>query len=144
MSGNLPLFVYGTLKAGFPNADACRGRHRIGRFRTCEPMPLWLVGAARLPWLIDDPGAGHHVIGELIDLDHTLLAVLDEFEEVDQPHGYRRRVISVETYRADRHETTSAWAYLKDPAQLHDRLWRLGPLAEYGRQHADLYRPTLE
>ena len=43
-----PLFVYGSLKEGFPNFHVNQGRRVPGEFRTVRPHPLYLVGG-RLP-----------------------------------------------------------------------------------------------
>ena len=46
------LFVYGSLKQGFPNAHVNSGRRRPGSYLTRERLPLYLVGAGHLPCLL--------------------------------------------------------------------------------------------
>ncbi len=53
------LFVYGTLKQGFPNHGINTGRRVPGRFRTRKAHPLLVVRLPhedRAPWLLDQPG----------------------------------------------------------------------------------------
>ena len=53
------VFVYGTLKRGFPNHDAWMKDYPcIGRFRTCVAFPLVVGGKWFSPYLIAEPGVG--------------------------------------------------------------------------------------
>ena len=51
------LFVYGSLKEGFPNFHVNRGRRRPGSFVTAQPHELWLLGG-QLPALFAAAGDG--------------------------------------------------------------------------------------
>jgi len=53
--GHTLVFVFGTLKQGFPNFATNRGRRVGGTFRTLERLPLLLVGQRHVPWLIHSP-----------------------------------------------------------------------------------------
>ncbi|WP_039841607.1 gamma-glutamylcyclotransferase [Vibrio owensii] len=48
------VFVYGTLKEGFPNFKSNNGTRYQGKFTTLETYPLYLVGDRYSPWLILD------------------------------------------------------------------------------------------
>ena len=122
------VFVYGTLKRGFPYFDIAMRTHRfVGRFLTRERYPLVIAGAWYSPTLIFEPGRGHRVIGEVFEVDTAGLAHLDDFEGTDSPAGYRRTTIAVAA-EADKTES-EAWAYVKDRARIdviHSQM-----LAEY-------------
>jgi gamma-glutamylaminecyclotransferase len=51
------LFVYGTLKEGFPNHHLNVGRRLPGEFRTRKPFQLFVVqlpNEERAPWLVKE------------------------------------------------------------------------------------------
>ena len=132
------VFVFGTLKAGFPNFGTNRGVRVPGSFQTVTPYPLYLVGERHSPWLLDDPGAGHCVVGELYRVDSAALAAMDKLERVSESDGYRRKLLEL---RGSEGELLSAHAYLKQRQHLAPSDIRLGPLREYESEHAVLYRP---
>jgi gamma-glutamylaminecyclotransferase len=133
------VFVFGTLKQGFPNFATNRGVRVGGVFVTRQPYPLYLVGERHSPWLVDEPGSGARVAGELFRVDAQSLEAMDQIERVAEPDGYRRVLLQVEcSETAAVHE---AYAYLKPPGQLAGSQIREGPLAAYTRDHAALYRP---
>lgn len=89
------MFVYGSLKAGFPNHGLLQGAQRVpGRFRTARPYPL-LLAAGRLPCLLDEPGHGLPVQGEVYQVDAPTLQALDRLERLGEPGGYRRVQVPV-------------------------------------------------
>ncbi|MFD2451175.1 gamma-glutamylcyclotransferase [Ideonella paludis] len=48
------IFVYGTLKEGFPNAHLNQGRRVLGHFRTVQRFPfMWCA----CPWRTAHPGS---------------------------------------------------------------------------------------
>lgn len=132
------VFVFGTLKDGFPNFHVNRGRRIPGRFSTRERYPLYLVGERHVPWMLDTPGLGERVAGELYEVDAEALAAMDRLERVGEPGGYRREAILV----LDGTRGVEAFAYLKATAELGSQP-RVGPLAEYTAEHARLYRPRV-
>jgi len=100
------LFVYGTLKRGLGNHHVLvgAGAEFISEVRTVDPLPLVIDG---LPYLVDRPGEGHQVQGELYRV------VRDEgWESLDRLEGhpsfYCRRVIATVDENGERFE---AWAY---------------------------------
>ena len=87
------LFVYGTLKAGFPNHHLNTGRRVPGRFVTCQAYPMYVVrlpAEDRTPWLMNQPGQGQPVHGEVYEVDEADLPAIDRLEEVGQPTGYEQ------------------------------------------------------
>ncbi|MCB1741804.1 MAG: gamma-glutamylcyclotransferase [Gammaproteobacteria bacterium] len=136
------VFVFGTLKDGFPNHAVNQGRRLPGTFRTCAPLPLYLVGERCSPWLLDQPGEGHQVLGEVFEVDADGLAAMDVLERVDRADGYQRVEIDVEPCDAAAPGGgLRVHAYLKAPRQLLPDMQRLGPLAVYTLEHARLYKP---
>ncbi|KQP47703.1 gamma-glutamylcyclotransferase family protein [Pseudorhodoferax sp. Leaf274] len=138
-------FVYGTLKQGFPNFARNTGRRIGGAYRTQQPYPLYVVqlpNEDRAPWLMDQPGAGHQVLGEVFEVDAALLAAMDAFEEVGLPGGYVRSQITIEAVDAPP-AVLRVQAYLKPPAQLALGHLREGPFAAYTAALAAGYRIDL-
>ena len=52
------VFVFGTLKEGYPNFATNRGRRIPGDFVTRERYPLYLMGERFSPWLVSSPAKG--------------------------------------------------------------------------------------
>ena len=134
------LFVFGTLKAGFPNFAINRGRRVPGRFRTEAAYPLFLVGERQVPWMLDAAGTGFAVLGELYDVDAPALREMDALERVGQPGGYVRQAIRVVAADIAGGVPLSVQAYLKPAHTLAPLDIRLGPLADYTLAHAARYR----
>ncbi|MEP6792157.1 MAG: gamma-glutamylcyclotransferase family protein [Ramlibacter sp.] len=134
------VFVFGTLKEGFPNFAINRGTRVAGSFVTARPFPLYLVGERCSPWMIDQPGQGHVVAGQVFEVDGETLAQMDALERVDQPDGYRRLSIEVASAQDRQGATMTVFAYLKPAQQFDAGAARHGPLADYTLEHAALYR----
>jgi gamma-glutamylaminecyclotransferase len=133
------VFVFGTLKEGFPNFHINRGRRVPGDFVTVQVYPLYLVGERRSPWMLDQPGAGLNVRGQVFEVDDAALAQMDLLERIGEPDGYRRVRIAVAAPPAP--DTLEVFAYLKNPTEFPPvAADALGPLAEYTPTHAALYR----
>ena len=131
------VFVFGTLKAGFPNFAVNQGR-RVGTvFRTVQPHPLYLMGARHVPWMIDAPGTGECVAGEVYEVDAAALAAMDELEGVGRDDGYHRKALQVQ---GDDAAVVTAQVYMKHTEQVVQADVRDGPLDEYTPEHAALYR----
>ena len=136
------VFVFGTLKQGFPNHQRNRGRRLEGRYRSLEAYPLLLVGERHSPWLVDVPGEGRPVYGEVYELEDAELAEMDLLERIDQPDGYRRKALLVIDEISKQELRVQAYLkpveqYLALPAsEIHS-----GPLSEYSLAHAAAYRP---
>ncbi|KAM8977476.1 gamma-glutamylaminecyclotransferase [Pelodytes ibericus] len=93
------IFVYGTLKSGQPNfhimTDGKRGKAAFkGTGKTVEKYPLVIAEKANIPFLLNVPGTGHHIVGEIYFVDDQLLQFLDEFESC--PDMYQRTLQRIE------------------------------------------------
>jgi gamma-glutamylaminecyclotransferase len=130
------VFVFGTLKEGFPNFAVNKGVRLPGSFRTLDRFPLYLVGERHVPWMLDLRGEGERVVGEVYEVDDAALAAMDRLERVGELDGYRRAVIRVEGDVAP----IEVFAYLKFAPHLVRSEARLGPIEEYTLDHARLYR----
>jgi gamma-glutamylaminecyclotransferase len=131
------VFVFGTLKAGFPNCTVNQGRRVGGVFRTVLPHPLYLMGDRHVPWMIDVPGSGQCVAGEVYEVDAAALAAMDELEGVGRADGYHRKALQVQ---GDDATVVLAQVYMKHTEQVTQGDVRDGPLAEYTLEHAARYR----
>ncbi|KAJ3588815.1 hypothetical protein NHX12_009669 [Muraenolepis orangiensis] len=93
------VFVYGTLKKGQPNhhrmLDPANGKARfLATARTVQAYPLVIVGEYNVPFLMNIPGEGCRIRGEIYGVDDRMLAFLDAFECV--PTMYQRTVVRLE------------------------------------------------
>lgn len=135
-----PLFVYGSLKEGFPNFHVNKGKRIPGRYRTVQPHPLFLADG-RLPCLLLSPGAGHHVAGELFEVAVADLVAMDRFERVGEPEGYMRTVIQVELVEPGRDPVPlDAFVYVRHGSLLAAPGAHIGPISEYTQEHAKALR----
>ena len=130
------IFVYGTLKEGFPNHARNPGQRVVGGFRTRQRLPLYVVrlpSENRAPWLVNSPGEGHQVMGQVFEVDSATLAQMDAFEEVHLPTGYVRADVELEPVDGGTTvpHTLRAHVYLKRPTELPQCLAIEGPFAEY-------------
>ncbi len=96
------LFVYGTLKSGYPNHFLLSSGHFIGRATTTGMYGFYLgpdphaPEAPPIPYLFAKPKPGNgpvHVHGEVWEVDHSTLAQLDQLE--GHPKWYQRKKITV-------------------------------------------------
>ncbi|MEJ8857985.1 gamma-glutamylcyclotransferase family protein [Variovorax robiniae] len=132
------VFVFGTLKEGFPNFATNEGRRVEGEFVTLERYPMYLVGERHSPWMIDLPGQGHCVAGQLFEVDEAALARMDALERITEPDGYRRLRIRV-AKRGEELDAVEAFVYLQPTMPAASDI-RVGPLDDYSPAHASLYR----
>jgi gamma-glutamylaminecyclotransferase len=139
-AGRTLLFVFGTLKQGFPNAATNRGRRVGSVFRTLDRLPLLLMGERHVPWMIDSPGLGERVAGELYEVDTAALAAMDALERVGEPDGYQRKAVRVQADATGDATVVQAQVYMKRADQVIETDVQLGPLAEYTLEQAKKYR----
>ncbi|XP_030457101.1 putative gamma-glutamylcyclotransferase At3g02910 [Syzygium oleosum] len=135
------IFTYGTLKRGFPNhplmEDLIRSRDAVplGPRVTRLPHPL-VLGPFGIPFLVNLPGRGHRVRGELFSVSPRGLSRVDELEGIGRGH-YERLPIEVEGDGGP----AEAEAYFAH-ASFGEGLWRrrgeVG-LSEYTRECAGEY-----
>ncbi|CAL8290890.1 unnamed protein product [Lota lota] len=93
------VFVYGTLKKGQPNhhrmLDPANGHARfLAAARTVDKYPLVIAGEHNIPYLMNAPGEGERVRGEIYGVDDRMLSFLDAFECV--PAMYQRTVVRLQ------------------------------------------------
>ncbi len=143
-SGSL-LFVYGSLKEGFPNFHVNGGRRVPGRFRTVHPHPLYLADGV-LPCLLPAAGQGHRVAGQLFEVGAAELARMDRLEKVGEPGGYERVTIEVERDGNGDGDGDGngcgpvgpwpAFVYVQHESRLAGTGPHIGPIEEYTHEHA--------
>ena len=124
------IFVFGTLKQGFRNFHINRGRRLGGDVVTVQPHPLYVIGPLCLPWLLDRPGQGQPVVGQLFEVDEATLAAMDQLERVDDPQWYVRRRIAVLPHPGGG-EPLQAWVYFGGEPGFAGAVQHVGPVAEY-------------
>lgn len=132
------IFVYGTLKEGFPNHFRNAGRRLPGDFQTKLAFPFYVVrlhNEERAPWLVDKAGDGHRVTGQVFQVDSATLRAMDAFEEVGLPCGYVRVEVELELVDGAS-EALRAYAYMKQEHQLGECLAIEGPFPEYTQELA--------
>lgn len=93
------IFVYGTLKKGQPNYhrlfDSTNGKAEfLASALTADKYPLVIAGQHNIPFLLNIPGRGRRVHGEIYRVDDKMLRFLDDFEGV--PAMYQRTPVRVE------------------------------------------------
>jgi gamma-glutamylaminecyclotransferase len=89
----MKVFIYGTLKRGFPLFDkGLVGARYLGDVETVERYPLYIAGSSYGPMMLDRAGEGLHIRGELFEVEEDRLQVLDELEDVDDKTSFRSTV----------------------------------------------------
>lgn len=95
------VFVYGTLKKGEPNHHWLTNREKNGvsrfvaRGSTVVKFPLVIGTRYNIPFLLARPGVGHHIQGEIYEVDDQMFGKLDELE--DYPRYYDRELQQIKT-----------------------------------------------
>jgi gamma-glutamylaminecyclotransferase len=140
--GHNLVFVFGTLKQGFPNFATNRGVRLPGEFQTVACYPLYLVGERWSPCTCM-PGQGMQVQGQVFAVSDAALAAMDALERIHAEDGYRRLPIAVVEMAPGAPQQRHVQAYLKPPGQLDPALIRKGPMAVYALADALLYRPRV-
>jgi len=132
------LFVFGTLKEGFPNFNKNKCSRLAGDFHTRKPYPLYLIGERSSPWLILKKGQGHQVYGQVFNVSNAALLYMDKLERISEADGYQR--VELEVCNQQTGETIEAFAYGKPIAQLSTAIIQCELSGEYTLEHASLYR----
>ncbi|XP_024150049.1 gamma-glutamylaminecyclotransferase C [Oryzias melastigma] len=93
------VFVYGTLKRGQPNHyrmfDSTNGKAEfLATALTTQRYPLVIATKYNIPFLLNLPGQGQRVHGEIYEVDERMLKFLDDFESV--PSMYQRTLVELE------------------------------------------------
>lgn len=94
----IQVFVYGTLKKGEPNHFWLTKKENgfaqfISGGKTDIKFPLIIATKYNIPFLLNVPGTGQNVSGEIYSVDETMLKNLDELE--DYPDLYDRTIFNV-------------------------------------------------
>jgi len=112
------IFVYGTLKRGFRNHFMMNSPSSVylGTGRTAAAFPLVTFTDRHVPYLLDVPGVGKQIEGELYLCDERHLQALDDFEGV--PAYYRRVSTKIELTEV------SDWARMQQILGEEDRKGR--------------------
>ena len=133
-----PVFLFGTLKQGFPNSSKNKGSRVPGEFLTKNRYPLYLVGERHSPWLVLSEGEGFQVRGQVFMIDEATLIDMDRLERTHETDGYCR--VQMTVYSEFTNEEMQVHVYVKPPEQLEGMLVQLGPIAEYELEHSLLYQ----
>jgi len=96
------VFVYGTLKRGFPNHFFLEGQKRLGGATTADTYALY---EDEYP-LVSRQERVSRIRGEVYEVGDTILKRLDTLE--DHPAFYRREEVEVDL---DSGERVTAWLY---------------------------------
>lgn len=94
------VFVYGTLKQGQPNhkwlTDASNGVATfISSGTTTQKLPLVIGTRYNVPFLLNKPGIGNFIHGEIYEIDEQMLTRLDILEQY--PELYNREIQDIQT-----------------------------------------------
>lgn len=107
------LFVYGTLKAGRPNHYKMKETTFLGTAITKHRFPLVVGGPNFTPYLINQPGTGYHIKGEIYKLNEMQFREMDAFEKV--PEYYHRLPIELQNWNLDK----ECYTYFKTEVNNH-------------------------
>lgn len=93
-----PVFVYGTLKRGEPNHNYLTDKNKgFAKFicsgKTDIQFPLIIATKYNIPFMLNAPGTGSNICGEIYSIDESMLQHLDGLE--DYPEIYDRNVFDV-------------------------------------------------
>ena len=134
------VFVYGTLKEGFANFGINTGRRIPGDYRTAERYPLHIVTEYHIPWLVNRPGSGERVTGQLFEVDDNTLREMDRLEQIDEDGWYARELIRVFPVGDDAGSGIEAFVYFGAASRLASDVVHAGPLAEFTAEQNERFR----
>lgn len=89
------VFVYGTLKRGEPNHHWLTKKDNgfskyLSNAVSTQKYPLVVGTRYNIPFLLNKPGNGNYVMGEIYEIDDQMMSKLDVLE--DYPKFYDREV----------------------------------------------------
>ncbi|CAG9813780.1 unnamed protein product [Phaedon cochleariae] len=143
--GKHMVFVYGTLKKGEPNhswfSKNAGGFYKyLADAKTTEKYPLIIATKYNIPFILESPGNGTNVIGELYEVDDKVMADLDILE--DHPNFYRRKLYDVLTLNGQ-NTTSKAWIYMIEtfnPDLLNETFFEnYSSLGNHGKKYVERY-----
>lgn len=86
----MKVFIYGTLKRGFAlHSKGLSDTEFLGDVQTVKPYPLFIAADFFGPMMLNRPGEGTEVSGELFEVSEDQLPKLDELEDVGQEGSFR-------------------------------------------------------
>ncbi|XP_072030138.1 putative gamma-glutamylcyclotransferase CG2811 isoform X1 [Amphiura filiformis] len=117
------VFVYGTLKRGQPNHEKMTNPDNgqatfIGEARTVEKWPLVIATKFNIPFMLDKPGLGHRVQGEVYSINNTMLEALDKLERHPKVHTRNKIDIEMNPTSRSEDEKTSLDSTVPDEASI--------------------------
>lgn len=98
------VFVYGTLKRGEKNHHLLENPNNgvakyLYKAVTPDRYPCVLGTRYNIPFMLNKPGQGVYVMGEMFEVDDKMLAKLDELEGVaDGYYSREKRVFNLFAY----------------------------------------------
>ncbi|MFB9175471.1 gamma-glutamylcyclotransferase family protein [Roseibium salinum] len=105
------VFVFGTLKRGFPLHERGLSEAKLlGQYRTRERYPLLVAGPWFAPMMLNEPGIGYQVVGELYETNDITIENLERIESVGEPGNFR---LSIEVEPAEGGSACLALVYMK-------------------------------
>jgi len=138
-AGTFKVFVFGTLKEGFPNFYLNKGIKQNGAYKTLKNYLFYLMGERHTPCVFEQKNQGEAIMGELYTVNKQQLDVLDSLERTHEPDGYIRTLIDIQQCEND--ENIKAYIYLKSANQIQPSDIKLGPINHYTLKHTELYQP---
>ena len=129
------VFVYGTLKEGFANFGINAGQRAPGVFQTVQPYPLFIIGQYFLPWLVNQPGSGEHVLGQVFKVNEQVLKDMDVLEQIDEAGWYSRVEIQVQQVGSPVLAPLQAFVYFGETERVSNEHVHAGPLSEFTAEH---------
>ncbi|XP_067634126.1 troponin C-akin-1 protein [Eurosta solidaginis] len=107
------LFVCGTLKYGQPGhsilTNPGNGYAKYWcRATTVEKLPLVIATRYNIPFLLNKPGFGNYVLGEIYEVDYKMLSSLDNLEDCQDV--FKREVQDMNIGVGE--GTVPCWVYL--------------------------------
>uniref|UniRef100_A0A1L8E549 Gamma-glutamylcyclotransferase family protein n=1 Tax=Nyssomyia neivai TaxID=330878 RepID=A0A1L8E549_9DIPT len=126
------FFVYGTLKKGEPNHKLLTTpENGVGKFvsrgETTIKFPLVIGTRYNIPFLLNKPGIGHFIRGEVYEVDERMVEHLDQLE--GYPDFYDREIQEIKILDVEGEKTLPCWVYLL--RKFPEHLLNLDMLTEY-------------
>ena len=110
------LFVYGSLRQGFPNHFFLKSAKYIGPFHTADKYVMIAQTSKAFPYIVHSFAGVNSIpiCGELYDIDAATLHAIDNLE--GHPEFYRRRTVIV----TDNTTSYSAYIYILENGSIID------------------------
>eukprot|EP00794_Sanderia_malayensis_P014321 gene14321-15810_t len=147
MANSTRVFVYGTLKRGFPNhkllSNVAENERAIFLSQGCskEKYPLVVGSQAHIPFMLDSPGIGENIKGEVYQVCGQVLQKLDELE--CEGVLYDRSLISV-VLPDDNLNNRCIEAHAYIIKNFKENLLELPMIANYTEEHAERYKKRVQ